>query len=282
MKTRSPFESEGNGDSVEDLQERVSELEEELTRQRRIHQTEMELGLEAMERLQKEKSVGPVSTPKTNMLVSVDGHELSATQRVGIFVDVQNMYYAARNLYQSKLEFSKLLRHLVRGRNLARALAYIVERPGMEQNKFIEVLRRNGYEVRKRVVGERNDSANRGDWNIGIALDALALSSKIDVAILVTGDGDFVPLVEKLTMDGLRVEIASFRETTSAELYHTADQVHILDEGVLLSGTHFQPAMEEEEEEEEEEELVSSRSRRPLRRARGPAEEDFDDEDDED
>lgn len=283
MKNRCPFESEGNGENVEDLQERVSELEEELARQKRAHHTEMQLGLEAMERL--EKAGGAAGSESTGMLVSIDGHEVSATQRVAIFVDVQNMYYAARNLYQSKLEFSKLLRHLIRGRNLARALAYIVERPGMEQNKFIEVLRRNGYEVRKRVVGERNDSANRGDWNIGIALDALALSSKIDVAILVTGDGDFVPLVEKLCVDGLRVEIASFRETTSAELYHAADQVHVLDEGVLLSGTHFQPALEDEEEveyEEEEEELVPARSRRPLRRARGPAEEDFDDEDDED
>lgn len=290
MIRRSPSESEGNGNSIEDLQARVSELEEELDRQRRIHQTEMELGLEAMERIQ--KAGESTATPKPNMLVSIDGHELSATQRVAIFVDVQNMYYAARNLFQSKLEFSKLLRHLVRGRNLARALAYIVERPGMEQNKFIEVLRRNGYEVRKRVVGERNDSSNRGDWNIGIALDALALANKIDVAILVTGDGDFVPLVEKLAMDGVRVEIASFRETTSADLYHAADQVHVLDEGVLLSGTHFQPAEDEEgleeeldeelgEELAEEEELVPSRSRRPLRRARGPAEEDFDDEDDE-
>jgi uncharacterized LabA/DUF88 family protein len=155
----------------------------------------------------------------------------------------------------------------------------------MEQNKFIEVLRRNGYEVRKRVVGERNDSSNRGDWNIGIALDSLALSSKIDVAILVTGDGDFVPLVEKLSMEGVRVEIASFRETTSSELYNAADQVHVLDERVILSGVHFQPSLEEDEEQEEyeeEEELVSSRARRPLRRARGPAEEDFDDEDDED
>ncbi len=287
MSIQSPSESKGNPNSIEELHEKIIELEEELVRQRRIHQTEMELGLEAMERI---KKAGESSAPKANMLVSIDGHELSATQRVAIFVDVQNMYYAARNLFQSKLEFSKLLRHLVRGRTLARALAYIVERPGMEQNKFIEVLRRNGYEVRKRIVGERNDSSNRGDWNIGIALDALALANKIDVAILVTGDGDFVPLVEKLAMDGVRVEIASFRETTSSDLYHAADQVHVLDEGVLLSGTHFQPAEEEEEEEEdfedelevqgEEEELVPSRSRRPLRRARGPAEEDFDDDED--
>ena len=114
----------------------------------------MKRGLEAFQRLQQDGG----NDKGERFLVSVDGHELSPHQRVGIFVDVQNMYYAARNIFQSKLEFSKLLKHLLRGRVLARAMAYIVERPGMEQDKFIEVLRRNGYEVRKRVVGERNDS----------------------------------------------------------------------------------------------------------------------------
>jgi uncharacterized LabA/DUF88 family protein len=276
MKFRSPGDSEGNGDELSDLQNQLEQLKLQIEEERKTHKQEMKRGLEAFQRLQKNGDNGK----EERFLVSVDGHELSPHQRVGIFVDVQNMYYAARNIFQSKLEFSKLLKHLLRGRVLARAMAYIVERPGMEQDKFIEVLRRNGYEVRKRVVGERNDSTNRGDWNIGITLDAVSLASKIDVAILVTGDGDFVPLVERLAIDGVRVEIASFRETTSSELFHAADQMHFLDERVLLSGTHFQPA--EDEEEEEEKELVPSRSRRPLRRARGPAEEDFDDEDEED
>ncbi len=278
MKFRSPGDSEGNGDELSDLQDQLEQLKFQIEDERKTHQKEMKRGLEAFQRLQQDGG----SDKGERFLVSVDGHELSPHQRVGIFVDVQNMYYAARNIFQSKLEFSKLLKHLLRGRVLARAMAYIVERPGMEQDKFIEVLRRNGYEVRKRVVGERNDSTNRGDWNIGITLDAVSLASKIDVAILVTGDGDFVPLVERLAIDGVRVEVASFRETTSSELFHAADQMHFLDERVLLSGTHFQPAEEDEEEEEEEKELVSSRNRRPLRRARGPAEEDFDDEDDED
>ena len=277
MKFRSPNDSEGNGDELSDLQQQLEELKSQIKEERQSHQQEMKRGLEAFHRLQQDGDNGK----EERFLVSVDGHELSPHQRVGIFVDVQNMYYAARNIFQSKLEFSKLLKHLLRGRVLARAMAYIVERPGMEQDKFIEVLRRNGYEVRKRIVGERNDTTNRGDWNIGITLDAVSLASKIDVAILVTGDGDFVPLVERLAIDGVRVEIASFRETTSSELFHAADQMHFLDERVLLSGTHFQPA-EDEEEEEEEKELVPSRSRRPLRRARGPAEEDFDDEDEED
>lgn len=275
----SPRASEGGGEAVEDLQNRVIELQEQIVQERSKHKEEMKRGLEAFEKMRKDTP----SSQNQKMLVSVDGHDLSRQQRVAIFVDVQNMYYAARNLYQSKLEFATLLKHLVSKRVLQRALAYVVERPGMEQNKFIEVLRRNGYEVRKRVVGDRSDPTSSGDWNIGITLDALAISPRTDVCILVTGDGDFVPLVEKLRNDGVRVEIASFRDTTSNDLYQCADQVHHLDERVLLSGNQFQPNDSEEddyeEEEEYEEELVPSRGNRGSRRARGPVEDNFDDED---
>ena len=275
----SPRASEGGGESVEDLQNRVIELQEQIVQERNKHKEEMKRGLEAFEKMRKDTP----SSQNQKMLVSVDGHDLSRQQRVAIFVDVQNMYYAARNLYQSKLEFSTLLKHLVSKRVLQRALAYVVERPGMEQNKFIEVLRRNGYEVRKRVVGDRSDPTSSGDWNIGITLDALAISPRTDVCILVTGDGDFVPLVEKLRNDGVRVEIASFRDTTSNDLYQCADQVHHLDERVLLSGNQFQSNDSEEdeyeEEEEYEEELVPSRGNHGSRRARGPVEDNFDDED---
>lgn len=274
----SPRSSEGSGESLEDLQNRVIELQEQIVQERTNHKDEMKRGLEAVEKMRK---AAPSPTPK--MLVTVDGHDLSRQQRVSIFVDVQNMYYAARNLYQSKLEFATLLKHLVSKRVLQRALAYVVERPGMEQTKFIEVLRRNGYEVRKRVVGDRSDPTSSGDWNIGITLDALAISPRTDVCILVTGDGDFVPLVEKLQKDGVRVEIASFRDTTSNELYQCADQIHHLDERVLLSGNQFQPSSSDEddyeEEYEEEEELVPPRSTSSSRRARGPVEDNFDDED---
>ncbi len=274
MITRSPGDSGGNGDEISELQDEIDRLNSLIDEERQSHRLEMQRGLDAFTKLQNSEG----SSGENKMLVSIDGHDVSPHQRVAIFVDVQNMYYAARNIFQSKLEFSKLLKHLVRGRVLARALAYIVERPGMEQDKFIEVLRRNGYEVRKRIVGERNDTNNRGDWNIGITLDALSLSPRVDTVILVTGDGDFVPLVDRLAMDGVRVEVASFRETTSSELFHAADQMHYLDERILLSGTHFQPS----EEVELQREMVPPSSDPPVRRARGPAEENFDDEEDED
>ena len=168
MKFRSPNDSEGNGDELSDLQQQLEELKSQIKEERQSHQQEMKRGLEAFHRLQQDGDNGK----EERFLVSVDGHELSPHQRVGIFVDVQNMYYAARNIFQSKLEFSKLLKHLLRGRVLARAMAYIVERPGMEQDKFIEVLRRNGYEVRKRIVGERNGMNSKVSSYSSIRVDS--------------------------------------------------------------------------------------------------------------
>lgn len=220
--------------SADELVDRVHELEEKLETMRRRHQIELRRGMEAVERMQQ----GAAANTPTH--THADGYDVVSAQRVAILIDVQNMYYAARNLYNSKLEFSKLLTTLVRGRVLTRAIAYIVERPGMEQEKFVEVLRRNGYEVRKKILIERSDGSQKGDWDLGIALDAISLSDKVDSVILVTGDGDFVNLAQFLNHRGVRVEVASFPETTALELIRSSDYYHRLNERVLLPGGEFQ------------------------------------------
>ena len=222
--------------SPDALVARVGELEDQVESSRRRHQIEMRRGMEAVERLQKQAGAPQCFTPTHN---HDDGYDVITHQRVSVLVDVQNMYYAARNLYNSKLEFSKLLNTLVRGRALTRALAYIVERPGMEQEKFVEVLRRNGFEVRKKLLIERSDGSQKGDWDLGIALDAIALADRVDVVILVTGDGDFVALVHYLHSRGLRVEVASFPETTALELIRCCNHYHRLNERVLLPTGQF-------------------------------------------
>ena len=236
-------DSDGSSDlqdlSPDELVARVEELEDQLRSARKRHQAEMRRGMEAVERLKDGGSPKGSTTyfPTHN---HEDGYDVITDQRVAILIDVQNMYYAARNLYNSKLEFSKLLRYIGRGRRLSRAIAYIVERPGMEQDKFVEVLRRNGYEVRKKLLIERSDGSQKGDWDLGIALDAIALADKIDVVVLVTGDGDFVTLVHFLHSKGIRVEVASFPETTALELMRSCNHYHRLNENVLLPGGQFQ------------------------------------------
>lgn len=231
--------------SSEELIEKVQEYEELTETMRRRHQIELRRGMEAVERVQQ------TDATHTPTHTHTDGYDVVTAQRVAILIDVQNMYYAARNLYNSKLEFSKLLTTLVRGRVLTRAIAYIVERPGMEQEKFVEVLRRNGYEVRKKILIERSDGSQKGDWDLGIALDAVALSDKVDSVVLVTGDGDFVSLVQFLHHRGVRVEVASFPETTALELIRSCNYYHRLNERVLLPGGEFQaptPAAETEDD----------------------------------
>ena len=262
---------------VEALQSRIEELESELAKERKQFRAEMRKGQEAIDRMRKAASGDERSAvaPTHNW---DDGYDVVTQQRVAVFVDVQNMYYAARNLYNSKLEFSKLLRFLGRGRQLCRALAYIVERPGMEQDKFIEVLRRNGYEVNKKVLIERADGSQKGDWDLGIALDAVSLADRVDSMILVTGDGDFTTLCTFLRGRGVRVEVASFPESTAVELMKACDHFHRLDERVLLPGAQFQNPTEGgearyDDDEDDEDEPPRPRGRR--KRARGPLDDDL-------
>jgi len=240
LHSPAPYSGEGTAKSPDvreptpaELIARIKELEEKIERQNR-REIERRRGREG----------GDPSSPlqHTPTHVHEDGYEVVSNQRVAILVDVQNMYYAARNLYSSKLEFSRLLSVLCRGRVLSRAIAYIVERPGMEQEKFVEVLRRNGYEVRKKLLIERSDGSQKGDWDLGIALDAIALSDKVDSIVLVTGDGDFVTLVHYLHCRGVRVEVASFPDTTALELIRSCSYYHRLNDRVLLATKQFAPA----------------------------------------
>jgi len=160
-------------------------------------------------------------------------------QRVGIFVDVQNMFYSAKSLHQSKIDYSKLLEDIVRGRKLVRAIAYVVQKPDIDQSGFLEALRRSGYEVKKKDLVVREDGTSKGDWNVGIALDAIALASKLDTAILVTGDGDFVPLANMLKTMGCRVEVVSFEQCTSSELMRACDEFMTIDTSVLFKEEKF-------------------------------------------
>lgn len=145
-------------------------------------------------------------------------------QRVGVFIDVQNMFYAAKHLYNSKLNFGKLLEYIARDRPLVRAITYIVQTPEIDQSNFLAMLRSNGYEIRSKELKMRPDGSAKGDWDMGLALDALAMSEKLDVVAIVSGDGDFVDLVNFLKARGVRVEVYSFAYSTAEELRGAATE----------------------------------------------------------
>lgn len=145
-------------------------------------------------------------------------------QRIGVLVDIQNLYYSARVLYSKKVNFKAVLEAGVNERKLIRALAYgIKTTEGMEE-KFFEALTKSGYDVMTKDLQIFPDGSRKGDWDVGIAIDAIKMAAKLDVIVLVSGDGDYVHLVEYLQNTyGVRVEVIAFAESSSAKLIEKAD-----------------------------------------------------------
>lgn len=151
-------------------------------------------------------------------------------QRVGVFIDVQNMYYSAKNLYKSKVNFRALLKEAVGMRKLVRAIAYVIRADIKEEKNFFEALEKIGFEVKAKDLQVFFGGAKKGDWDIGIAMDAIELAPKLDTIILVSGDGDFTPLVEHLRRAmGCKVEVVAFGKTASSKLVEAADYFTDLD-----------------------------------------------------
>ena len=184
----------------------------------------------------------------------------NANQRVGIFVDVQNLYHSAKNLHHARVNYAELMKHLVAGRQLIRAMAYVVKSEGVEPQRptagrggshiavpqtaaaslreekennnglsseasFFEALEKAGLELRMKDLQIYAGGMKKADWDVGMAVDAIRMSSFLDVVILVTGDGDFLPLVDYLKWGaGRLVEVAAFRRSASSKIQEAADR----------------------------------------------------------
>ncbi len=143
--------------------------------------------------------------------------------RVGLFVDVQNMFYGAREK-GARLDFEALLAAASAGRRLVRAVAYLVETKDIDQSSFIHLLQVKKYEVRRKPLRVRPDGSMKGNWDLEMALDALTTAEHLDAVVLATGDGDFVPLVRQLKLRGIKVEVYGFPRSTAPELREAADR----------------------------------------------------------
>ena len=151
-------------------------------------------------------------------------------QRVGVFVDVQNMYYSARNLYKAKVNFKAVLQEAVRGRSLIRAISYVIQAQELKEKSFFDALESIGFEIKAKELQVFYGGMKKGDWDIGIAMDCIELAPKLDTVILVSGDGDFKELIEHLQKAmGCRVEVIAFGRSASSKLKETADQFIDLD-----------------------------------------------------
>lgn len=151
-------------------------------------------------------------------------------QRVGVFIDTQNVYHSAKNIYHARANFGNILKDSVAGRRLIRARAYSVTTETGEEKGFFDALAKIGIEMRTKDLQVFYGGAKKADWDVGLAVDAITAAPSLDTVILVTGDGDFVPLVEYLKVhDGCQVEVVSFGRSTSGKLKEAADDFLDLD-----------------------------------------------------
>jgi len=145
-------------------------------------------------------------------------------QRIGVFVDVQNMYYSAKNLYNAKVNFAQILKAAVGDRSLIRAITYVIKADVKEEQNFFDALEKIGFEVKAKDLQIFAGGAKKGDWDIGLAMDTIELAHRLDTIVIVSGDGDYVPLVEHLRHAlGCRIEIIAFGKSSSGLLREACD-----------------------------------------------------------
>lgn len=151
--------------------------------------------------------------------------------RVGVFVDVQNLYHSAKNLYNSRVNFGELFKTAVAERQLVRAMAYVVkggESP--EEQAFFDALEKSGLELKMKDLQVFAGGQKKADWDVAIAVDAISMAKQLDVVVIVSGDGDFIPLVEYLQHNGVIVEAVSFGRSTSGKLKEKVNNFIDLDD----------------------------------------------------
>lgn len=144
-------------------------------------------------------------------------------QRVGIFIDTQNLYHSAKNLYQAKVNFANVVKEALSGRILIRSIAYVITTETGEEQGFFEALTKIGIETKTKDLQVFYGGVKKADWDVGIAVDAIKMALKLDVVVIAAGDGDFIPLVEYLKMQGCQVEVIAFGKSASGKLREVAD-----------------------------------------------------------
>jgi len=144
-------------------------------------------------------------------------------QRVAVLIDVQNLYHSAKNLYKAKVNFRSVLKLAVAQRDLIRAFAYVIKTKSGEEKAFFEALIKLGIETRVKDLQEFHGGIKKGDWDVGISIDAIRIAPAVDTIVLASGDGDFIQLVEYLKNQGKRVEVIAFGRSSSSKLREIVD-----------------------------------------------------------
>ncbi|MCH4813706.1 NYN domain-containing protein [Vreelandella neptunia] len=155
--------------------------------------------------------------------------------KVAIFIDIQNIYYTVRETYNRNFDYNKFWAQATANREVVQAFCYAIDRGDQKQREFQNILRAIGFKVKLKPFIQRSDGSAKGDWDVGIALDAIEYAEQADVIVLVSGDGDFDILVNKIRNKyRKRVEVYGVPQLTAASLINEASEFIAIDKTLLL------------------------------------------------
>lgn len=156
-------------------------------------------------------------------------------KRIALFADVQNVYYTTRDIYARQFDYRALWQRTAAAGEIVHALAYAIDRGDPQQQKFQRALEHIGFTVRLKPYIQRRDGSSKGDWDVGITIDVLELAETVDTVVLLSGDGDFAPLVDKIRRDHpVAVEVYGVPGLTARALVEAASTFHPIETDLLL------------------------------------------------
>ncbi len=155
--------------------------------------------------------------------------------RIAIFADVQNIYYTTRQEYSRQFNYRELWSRVSAKGSITSALAYATQRSDDKQIKFQDALRHIGFTVKLKPYIQRSDGSAKGDWDVGITIDIMQLAQNVDTVILLSGDGDFDLLLQKISNDyQVKTEVYGVAALTARSLIESADSYHPIGNNLLI------------------------------------------------
>ena len=156
-------------------------------------------------------------------------------KKIALFADVQNIYYTTRDAYGRQFNYRELWRRVAAQGIIASATAYAIQRHDDKQIKFQDVLKHLGFEVKLKPYIQRSDGSAKGDWDVGITIDVMEAAQHVDTVILLSGDGDFNMLLDKITTKyGIKAEVYGVPSLTANSLINTASLYHPIEADLLM------------------------------------------------
>ncbi len=157
------------------------------------------------------------------------------TEKISIFVDVQNIYYTTRERFQRNFDYNAFWAEITADREVIHAYAYAIDRGSEKQRQFQNILRAIGFEVKLKPYIQRSDGSAKGDWDVGIAIDIMDCSASSDVVVLASGDGDFDLLLERVQQKySVRTHVYGVSDLTANSLKNATTDFTAIDDTLLL------------------------------------------------